>query len=157
MKIYVSFFQYSIYLLKRRIYCALRENVNINWPSILGEIVSCINATPRASLGNLKPSDFESQYDNYQLDDRIGITLVLLLFLAVSFILCDYYLLLSPGITHLPPFSEWFHNQEKYLGNTNLLQKGQTVYCNTYPDSAFKKSFDIQASTKKPKNCFSLS
>lgn len=118
-KIKAGFSEFAIYLIKRRLYCALRESLTKDWITLLPEIVKVINATPRVYLGGLTPDTFSSPFDNYILDDRIG-------------------------ISHLPPFSQWWHNRENYLSNTTLLQKNDFVYANSYPDSKFSKSYDVQ-------------
>ena len=118
-KVKAGFSEYAIYLIKRRLYCALREGLTTNWIDLLPEIVQVINATPRRYLGGLTPDTFSSPFENHILDDRIG-------------------------ISHLPPFTEWWHNRETYLANDHLLQKNDYVYANSYPDSKFSKSYDVQ-------------
>ena len=118
-KVKAGFSEYAIYLIKRRLYCALREALTSNWVDLLQEIVHVINATPRRYLGGLTPDTFNSPFDNHILDDRIG-------------------------ISHLPPFTEWWGNREAYLADASLLQQNDFVYANSYPDSKFAKSYDVQ-------------
>ena len=120
-KIKAGFSEYAIYLIKRRLYCALREGLTRNWIDLLPEVIQVINATPRHYLGGLTPDTFSSPFDNHILDDRIG-------------------------ISHLPPFNTWWNNRETYLSNESFLQKNDYVYANSYPDSKFSKSFDVQVS-----------
>lgn len=111
-----TFAENGIYLIKLRLYTALRSTGSRNWPSLLQKIVENYNSTPQAALKNLKPSDFNSSLDDVKLPDE----------------------------PKEPNFIEQFKNQKEYEKNSNYPQKGDFCFLSSHPPTkVFQKSFDL--------------
>jgi Integrase core domain/Chromo (CHRromatin Organisation MOdifier) domain len=111
-----TFAENAIYLIKLRLYTALRSKNSRDWPSLLKNIVLNYNNTPQSALKNLKPSDFSSSLDDVKLPDE----------------------------PKEPNFIEQFKNQKEYEKNSNLPQKGDYCFLGSHPPTkVFEKSFDL--------------
>jgi len=111
-----TFAENAIYLIKMRLYTALRSSQSRDWPTLLQKIVTNYNNTPQAALKNLKPSDFQSSFDDVKLPDE----------------------------PKEPNFIEQFKNQKAYEKDSNLPQKGDYCFLGSNPSNkVFEKSFDL--------------
>lgn len=111
-----TFAENAIYLIKMRLYTALRATSSRDWPSLLKKIVLNYNNTPQKALKNLKPSDFKSSFDDVKLPDE----------------------------PKEPSFIVQYQNQKKYEKNKNLPQKGDYCFLSSHPSTeVFQKSFDL--------------
>ena len=111
-----TFAENGIYLIKMRLYTALRSSSSRDWPTLLKKIVLNYNKTPQAPLKNLKPSDFNSSLDDVKLPDE----------------------------PKEPNFMEQFANQKEYEKDPNLPQKGDYCFLGSNPPTkVFEKSFDL--------------
>lgn len=112
-----TFAENAIYLIKMRLYTALRSSNSRDWPFLLKKVVNNYNNTPQTALKNLKPSDFKSSFDDVKLPDD----------------------------PKTPNFIEQFQNQKKYEGNMNLPQVGDFCYLSAQrqPNKVFEKSVDL--------------
>jgi hypothetical protein len=118
-----SLAEYQIFRIKFKIAALLRAKFSTNWPSFLEAVVGELNQTPSEALGGLKPSDFNSIWDSYKLDEAL------------------------PRARREPNFDVQLKSQEEYTSNPKKypLQKGTFVLVDN-TRSGFEKITDWQRS-----------
>ena len=119
--ILANFAEHAIYILKKRLYTALRVNLSRNWPSFLDDVVVNLNKTPREELKYQRPIDFKSELDDPKLNTK--------------------------NLAKEPSMKQQDSNQLSYENDPkrNPIQKNSYVYVVLKKDN-FSKSHDIQVS-----------
>ena len=93
----------------------------------MAQMVEDINSTPKPAIGNIRPQDIRSPWDNWKIDR----------------VLRD-----KPKRT----YEGMKQNQLNYENNSKLPQLGSFVYANFMKTSKFDKSYDVQVCTYINKN-----
>jgi hypothetical protein len=64
-----SFAEHIIYLIKRRLYMMMRSEVSTDWPRFLPLVVDALNQKHIKLLGNISPSEINSELDDVKVRD----------------------------------------------------------------------------------------
>lgn len=114
-----NFAEFAIARVKKILYVEMRAKKTKNWVSLLQGVIDKINNTPMKVLNNLKPSDFNSKFDDVKIRTKAN----------------NWKMLLR--------------NQKDYEKNKNNIQVGDIVYLDKYilgKHNAFPKSYEVQVS-----------
>lgn len=113
----------GIGIIKRRLYRLLRTKVTNDWVEYLPGIVRHYNATPKYSIGNVRPVDITSPEDDPKIDAALK----------------------REGRLYKPPSREqMLANQRAYEKDEKKLQVGQYVYVDFKEHPFFSKAYDLK-------------
>lgn len=120
-----NFSEHFVYLIKKRLYLMMRSEISTDWPSFLPLVVNALNHKPVKALGNLSPSEINSEWDDVkvreaQVENNIN-------------------------VYHEPKWEIQNQNQKNYLESKKILQPGSYVYVDKKTE-IFNKSFFAQVS-----------
>jgi Integrase core domain/Chromo (CHRromatin Organisation MOdifier) domain len=111
-----NFAESAIFIIKLKLYSALRSNNSRDWPYFLMKVVHNYNETPKSYINNLKPNDFQSSLDDVKI----------------------------PWRPKEPDFEDQFENQKEYESNLQLPQVGTFCFLQQHlRTDVFQKSFDL--------------
>ena len=103
-------------IVKERLMKAMDSLRNKNWPKLLPDIVKAINSTENKAIGGLKPSEVETPFDNFKLEEKM-----------------------EDRKYQQPHWYEQLKNQEKFEGNVKNIQVGDWVLANQPQKKDWKK------------------
>ena len=118
-----SFSEQAIYLVKRKLYRLMRENLDDKWPNYLQIVVDGLNETPRKKLGFIAPAEINSLEDGakvFEARQELGIK-----------------------VYKEPDYQTQNANQDFYDQGLSKFQVGTFVYLDNKVTN-FTKSFDTQ-------------
>lgn len=103
----------------------MRSEVSDNWPKFLPLVVDSLNHKPIKALGNMSPSEINSEWDDFKVRQSIK----------------DAHV----KSNQQDDWKTQNENQEKYLNSNKSLQPGKYVYLDKKTE-LFDKSFFAQVS-----------
>ena len=118
-----SFSEQAIYLVKRKLYRMMRQQMDDNWPKYLNLVVDGLNETPRKNSGFVAPAEINSLADGvkiFNVRKELGIK-----------------------VYQEPDYQTQNANQEFYETSLSKFQVGTYVYLDN-KSTSFTKSFDTQ-------------
>ena len=118
-----SFSEQAIYLVKRKLYRLMRQNLDDKWPNYLQIVVDGLNETPRKKLGFIAPAEINSLADGakvFEARQELGIK-----------------------VYKEPDYQTQNANQDFYDQGLSKFQVGTFVYLDNKVTN-FTKSFDTQ-------------
>ena len=118
-----SFSEQAIYLVKRKLYRLMRQNLDDKWPNYLQVVVDGLNETPRKKLGFIAPAEINSLADGakvFEARQELGIK-----------------------VYKEPDYKTQNANQDFYEQGLSKFQVGTFVYLDNKVTN-FTKSFDTQ-------------
>ena len=118
-----SFAEHIIYLIKRRLYMMMRSESSTDWPKFLPLVVNALNKKPSEILGNVAPSEINSELDDVKIRDSQQENNV--------------------SVYKEPKWQEQNLAQSIYPLSQNPFQIGQHVYLDKKIE-VFSKSFFVQ-------------
>ncbi len=118
-----SFSEHFVYLIKKRLYSAMRSEISDNWPALLPYIIKALNQKRIKVLGNIMPSEINSEWDDVKLREAQKNNKV--------------------KVYHEPNWETQNQNQKTYLESKKILQPGSYVYVDKKTE-VFNKSFFVQ-------------
>ena len=118
-----SFSEQAIYLVKRKLYRMMRQNMDDKWPNYLQTVVDGLNEVPRKKLGFVAPAEINSLADGAKV------------FKARSDLGIKVY--------QEPDYETQNANQDAYENSSSKFQVGAFVYLDNKTTN-FTKSFDTQ-------------
>ena len=118
-----SFSEHIIYLIKRRLYMMMRSEVSTDWPQFLPLVVDSLNKKHIKQLGNISPSEINSDLDDVKIRDAQKLNNV--------------------SVYQEPSWKQQNMNQENFSSSGNAFQVGQHVYMDKKTE-VFDKSFFAQ-------------
>ena len=122
-----SFAEHIIYLIKRRLYMMMRSEVSTDWPRFLPLVVDALNQKHIKLLGNISPSEINSELDDVKVRDAQQQNNV------------TFY--------QEPSWKQQNESQENFPRSGSSFQVGQHVYLDKKTE-VFDKSFFAQVISK---------
>jgi hypothetical protein len=95
-----------------------------NWPSILEQTISNLNARSIQSLGYLRPNQINSRTDDPLIDEARG----------------GY-------LTNQPTWKQQRNNVTKYKNRSRILKVGSYVFTQTNKRDSFERGYKLSVST----------